>query len=97
MGEVGVECARLIRVVQLGERSKLQATSKTQALRKAHAFEELQWRHSSTEDAAAEVSTSPEEGFRSQLKAALSDLDAAIAQINDALDEIRCIQNDSSA
>ena len=88
----GVECARLIRTVQNGERQKLQCTFQLQALRKAHEFNELPCQSSDADSLSP--SDFPEDKFQSQIKDNTTKLQEAIQQINDALDEIRCIKND---
>ena len=89
-------CAKWIRVVQLGEQSKLRATSQLQALRKNYEFEEFAWQQRPVDDACDQSSADiiSDAGFREEMKRKTLALDAAIHQINDALDEIRCIKTD---
>ena len=94
--ESGITCAKWIRVVQLGEQSKLQATSQLQALRKVYEFKEFTWQQGPVDDDSDSSSADifSEAGFREEMKKYTLALDAAIQQINDALDEIRCIKID---
>lgn len=91
---MAIQCAGLIRSVQEGEREKLKCTMQINALRKAYEFKEFDWQ---LPHHFADFSQSVQDSeikYKQLLSQNTKQLGTVIDQINEALDEIRCIRNE---
>lgn len=89
-GSIGKDCAVQIRSIQLGEKQKLTATCQLYSLRKCFEFEEFPWQVDSRDEIDVSANLT-EESYRNGIKQATQSLENSVLQINEALDELRCL------